>query len=183
MRKRQRLKGGLGAFTVVKGWSWHGGEFSKTWAKVCPIWNSLWLWGGFPGGLDGEESACNAADLGSIPGSGRSPREGRGNPLQCSCLENSMDRGAWRATVPSLAKSQTRLKWLNRKDLHRSSHLGCPDVRKTGKRGGHWKLPRVKHQKWSQGLPWWSGGWDSALSVQGAQVLSLVRELDLTCCS
>ena len=44
---------------------------------------------GFPGGSDGEESACNAGDPGSIPGSGRPPGEGHGNPLQCSCLENS----------------------------------------------------------------------------------------------
>ena len=49
---------------------------------------------GFPGGSDGKASACNAGDLGSIPGSGRSPREGNGNPLQHSCLENPMDGGA-----------------------------------------------------------------------------------------
>ena len=53
------------------------------------------LVGGFPGGSDGKASACNAGDLDSIPGSGRSPWEGNGNPLQYSCLENSMDRGAW----------------------------------------------------------------------------------------
>ena len=47
-----------------------------------------------PGGSDGKVSACNAGDLGSIPGSGRSPEEGNGNPLQHSCLENSMDGGA-----------------------------------------------------------------------------------------
>ena len=46
-------------------------------------------------GSDGEVSACNAGDLGSIPGSGRSPGEGKGNPLQYSCLENSTDGGAW----------------------------------------------------------------------------------------
>ena len=50
---------------------------------------------GFPGGSDSMASACNAGDLGSIPGWGRSPGEGNGNPLQYSCLENSMDRGAW----------------------------------------------------------------------------------------
>ena len=50
---------------------------------------------GFPGGSDGEESACNAGDPGSIPGSGRSPGEGTGYPFQYACLENSMDRGAW----------------------------------------------------------------------------------------
>ena len=49
---------------------------------------------GFPGGSDCKESACNAGDPGSIPGLGRSPEEGNGNPLQCSCLENAMDRGA-----------------------------------------------------------------------------------------
>ena len=49
--------------------------------------------------LSGKESACSAEDLGSILGWGRSPGEGNGNPLQYSCLENSMDRGAWRATV------------------------------------------------------------------------------------
>ena len=50
---------------------------------------------GFPGGSDGKASACNAGDVGSIPGSGRSPGEGNGNPLLYSCLENPMDREAW----------------------------------------------------------------------------------------
>ena len=57
---------------------------------------------GFPGGLVGKEPACNAGDAGDvglIPGLGRSPGGGHGNPLQCSCLENPMDRGAWQATV------------------------------------------------------------------------------------
>jgi len=53
----------------------------------------------FPGGSVSKESACYAGDLGSIPGLGRSPGEGNGNPLQYSCLENSMDRGAWWARV------------------------------------------------------------------------------------
>ena len=62
-----------------------------------------------PGGSGGKESTGNA-DLGSIPGSGRSPREGNGNPLQSSCLENSMDRGAWWATtVHGVTKSGTQL--------------------------------------------------------------------------
>ena len=60
---------------------------------------------GFPGESDGKESACNAGDLGSIPRLGRSPGEGKGNPLQYSCLKNSVDRGAWRATVHGVAKS------------------------------------------------------------------------------
>ena len=50
---------------------------------------------GFPGGSDGKASACNAGDWGSIPGEGSSPREGNGNPLQHSCLENPMDGGPW----------------------------------------------------------------------------------------
>ena len=63
----------------------------------------------FPGGSVGKESACNAGDLGSIPGSGRSPGEGNGNPLQYSCLGNPIDRGAWRATVHGVTKGWTRL--------------------------------------------------------------------------
>ena len=62
----------------------------------------------FPGGSDMKESACNAGDLGLIPGWGRFPGEGNGYPLQCSCLENSMDRGAWRATVHGIVKSWTQ---------------------------------------------------------------------------
>ena len=58
----------------------------------------------FPGGSDSEGLACNAGGLGSIPGSGRSPGGGNGNPLQYSCLENPMDRGAWRATVHGVTK-------------------------------------------------------------------------------
>ena len=63
----------------------------------------------FPGGSAGKESACSAGDLGSIPGSGRSPGEGNGSPLQYLFLENAMDRGAWQAIVPGVAKSQSRL--------------------------------------------------------------------------
>ena len=62
---------------------------------------------GFPGGSDGKESAHNAGDPGSIPESGKSPGEGNGNPFQYSCLENSMNRRAWWATVHGIAKSQT----------------------------------------------------------------------------
>ena len=62
---------------------------------------------GFPGGSEDKASACNAGDLGSIPGLGRSSGEGNGNPLQYSCLKNPMDRGAWQATVHGVTKSQT----------------------------------------------------------------------------
>ena len=63
----------------------------------------------FPAGSDGKASACSTGDPGSIPGLGRSPGEGNGNPLQYSCPENSMDWEAWWATVHGVAKSQTRL--------------------------------------------------------------------------
>ena len=60
-------------------------------------------------GSEGKASACNAGDMGSIPGSGRSPGEGNGNALRYSCLKNPMDRGAWWVTVHGVTKSQTRL--------------------------------------------------------------------------
>ena len=66
--------------------------------------------GYFSGGSDGKESSCNVGDLSSIPGLGRPRGEGNGNRLQYSCLENSMDRGAWQATVHGVTKSQTRLR-------------------------------------------------------------------------
>ena len=69
------------------------------------------LQAGSPGGSDGKESACNAGDPGSIPGLGRSPGEGNNNTLQYSCLENSMERGAWQATVHGVAKNQARLSY------------------------------------------------------------------------
>ena len=70
------------------------------------MWVAIW---GFPGISEVKASACNAGDLGSIPGLGRSPGEGNGNPLQYSCLENPMDGGAWWATVHRVAKSRTQL--------------------------------------------------------------------------
>ena len=65
------------------------------------------LFVGFPGGLDGKEPAYNVGNPGLIPGLGRSPGEGNGRPLQYSCLENPKDRGAWRAIVHRITKSQT----------------------------------------------------------------------------
>ena len=64
---------------------------------------------GFPGGSEGKESACNVGDPGLIPGLGRSPGEGHGNPLQYSCLENPMDGGAWQAIVHGVTKSRIQL--------------------------------------------------------------------------
>ena len=68
-------------------------------------------------------SACNARDLGSIPGSGRSPGEGNGSPLQYSCLENPMDRGAWWAAVHGVVKSRTRLSDFTHSKMTIVSHL------------------------------------------------------------
>ena len=124
----RRLKvGGKGDNRGWDGWMASPTEWTWVWAS-----SRSWWWTGKPGVLHsiglqrvgqdlmteqgfshssvGKESACNAGDPGSIPGSGRSPGEGNGNPLQHSCLENTMDRGAWRATVYGVAKSQT---WLS----------------------------------------------------------------------
>ena len=68
---------------------------------------------GLPQWLRGKDSACNAGVAGLIPGLGRCPGGGHGNPLQYFCLENPTDRGAWQATVHWVAKSQIRLKQLN----------------------------------------------------------------------
>ena len=79
---------------------------------ITPPWlsGSLGSFLCFPGGSDGKDSSCNAGDPGSIPESGRSPGEENGNPFQYPCLENSMDREAWQATVLRVTKSQT---WLS----------------------------------------------------------------------
>ena len=68
---------------------------------------------GFHSGSDDKEPACNAGDRDSISRSGRSPGEGHGNPLQYSCLENPLDRGAWQATIHRVTQSQTQLKQLS----------------------------------------------------------------------
>ena len=81
---------------------------------VCVCIYSLYI--GLPQCLSGKESVCNAGasgDMGSIPGWGRSPGGGHGNPLQYSCLENPMDRGSWRAIVQRVTESRTQLKQLS----------------------------------------------------------------------
>ena len=80
---------------------------------IC-IWNHMYLEGSLASPVahmvkKKKKSACNEGDPCSVPGSGRSPGEGHGNPLQFSCLENPMDRGAWRAAVHRVTKSQTQL--------------------------------------------------------------------------
>ena len=88
-------------------------NISSSWVPGVKPGHKLRPWGllawTLPGGSDGKESACNIRGSGLIPGSGRSPGEGNGNPLQYSCLENSMDRGAWWATVHRVTKCQTGL--------------------------------------------------------------------------
>ena len=103
--------------------------------KSMPSWalHSHWLppspsefsgiksWLGFPGGSVGKASACDAGDLGSIPGSGRCPGEGNGNPLQYSCLWNPMDRRAWWATVQAVTKD-SRHDLVMKQHYHSSIH-------------------------------------------------------------
>ena len=93
----------LSSFTCIKR------LFSSSLLYAIRLVPSAYL--GFPGGSDGKDSACKARDLGSIPGSGQSPGEGNGNPIQYSCLENPVDRGAWWATVHSVAELNTT-EWL-----------------------------------------------------------------------
>ena len=78
--------------------------FDKYLLRACKV--RVW---GFPGGSVVMNPFANAGDLGSILGLGRSPGEGSGNPLQYSCLENPMDRGAWQSTVHGVAKSRAQL--------------------------------------------------------------------------
>ena len=92
---------------------------------------------GFPGGSEVKASACNVGDLGSIPGSGRSPGEGNGNPLQCPSLENSIDGGAWWATVHRVAKSRTRLSDFTSLLHSQETHFRLRDIYRHKVRG--WK--------------------------------------------
>ena len=118
---------GAGGKGDDRGWDgWMASPTRWTWVWVN---SGSWWWTGRPGVLQfmglqrvGHSwvTELNWRDVGSvpglgrsIPGFGRSPGEGNGNPLQYSCLENSMDRGVWRATVCRVIKSQTRLKWLS----------------------------------------------------------------------
>ena len=91
------LKNSVSPFQILKLNGYR--EFGSPWRRFAiPL--------GFPGGSEVKASACSVGDLGSIPGLGRSPGEGNGNPLQYSCLENLMDRGAWWAILHRIAKSQ-----------------------------------------------------------------------------
>ena len=73
---------------------------------------------GFPGGSDGKESTCDTGDLGLILGSGRSPGEGNGYPLQYSCLEKPINKGVWRAIVHGITKESDMIEQLSTNSLH-----------------------------------------------------------------
>ena len=98
---------------VAKNWTWLSHWTTATIALLCePHFyrnRRFRVLSGLPWWLRWLSISYNAGDMGSIPGSGRSPGEGNGNPLQYSCLENPMDRRAWQVTVHGVAKSQTRL--------------------------------------------------------------------------
>ena len=96
----------------TSGCSW----FTYCWSLARRILSII-----LPGGSEGKASPCNVGDLGLIPGSGRSPGEGNGNPLQCSCLENPRDRGAWWASVYGVTQSRTWLMWLSSSSFPGSS--------------------------------------------------------------
>ena len=88
---------------------------------------------GFPGGSDGKESACNAGELGLTPGLGKSPGEGKGYPFQYSCLENSMNGGAWQATIHGGLKQEDRTErptlFMCKTDIYSIQFdLFCPQV-------------------------------------------------------
>ena len=115
------------SMNTVKTRKWEEPHAFHSWPKVLPIPFLYWVnkvYNGLPQWLTGKEFAHNARDVGNmglIPGSGRSPGGGNGNPLKYSWLENPMDRGAWWAIVNRTAKSWTQLKWLN-------THHGCCGV-------------------------------------------------------
>ena len=91
--------------------SWGGGPQGSS--AQLSSWPEFWpshFFKGFPGDSGGKESACDVRDPGSIPGSGRSPEDGNGNPLQYYYLENLMDRGAWWATLWGHKESVTQLR-------------------------------------------------------------------------
>ena len=87
---------------------------------------------GFPGGSGVKNQPANAGDKGSIPGLKRSPGEENGNPLQYSCLENSMDRGAWQATVHEIAKESDMSQQLKNNNMINTDHFSKIDHAENG---------------------------------------------------
>ena len=114
---------------------------------------------GFPSGSDGKEFAYNAGDLSSIPESGRSPGEGNSNPLQCSCLENSIDRGAWQATAHCVEKRQTWMAtnihtWANYSSAGKESTCSAGYTRNPSLTPGSGRSPEEGNGNHSSTLTW-----------------------------
>ena len=149
----------------------------------------------FLGGSDGKESACNVGDLGLIPGSGRFPGEGKGSPLQYSCLKNSMDSRAWQATVLGAAESDMTewltlsfspffhtpvgpywlLKWKSSLKLVVKYPLACSFIISL------WFFRLVPEYPDTRGLPWRCRGQDSTPSAMGLGLIPGQISHDLTC--
>ena len=112
-KKKKKKKLRKNSFSYVSTGFLAGGSFQGKFRDGPPFkqffWGIIYISLVFSGDSDSKESTSNAGDLGLIPGSGRSPGEGNGNPLHYSCLENPMDRGAQLATVHGAAKSLTQL--------------------------------------------------------------------------
>ena len=104
----QTLGDSEGQGSLVSYCSWGHKESDTTEQLNNEMTTTTFLRSGFPGSSVVKDLPVNAGDVGSIPGSGRSPREGNDNPLQYSCLENPMDRGVWRTTVHEVEKSQAQ---------------------------------------------------------------------------
>ena len=108
--KTPQIDRGVGCWQMPLGTPSHQMERKSSWIP-CSLNNGFSKMSmGFPAVSDGKEPACNVGDAGSVPGLGRSPREGIGYPFQYSCLENPMDGGAWWPAVHGVAKSRTQLK-------------------------------------------------------------------------
>ena len=135
--------------------------------------SSLW---GFPGGSEVKASACNVGDLGSIPGLGRFPGEGNGNPLQYSCLENPMDWGAWWATVHRVANhgyarnSRTSVCSLSRPHYGGLGPLPGPPLP-----GCQPRMTPYVHPDFIPLSPVWSSSW---VPPQGRPTLSSIHTLE-----
>ena len=139
---------------------------------------------GFSGGSDGKESACNAGDPHLIPGSERSHEEGNGNSLRYSCLENPMDRGAWRATVREVAKSWTQMsdKMLKESSEHSKANMTAHRPHQLPKplsflleKPGTWKICSDAPPKFEGEIKLVSGVWKRESGTNASPGLSCPR--------